>query len=203
MDKEKIIKIAKELEGKTNMFNFYANKAEFLNLIEVFTGKNNSFYEAAQKIKITANNAGFYLDNIITSYIRTLENDLLSKVSYERKLKIEVVNDYLIQAENLLEKSEFHPAIAASLIGASLEEFLRNWVIEQNLDFGEKYNIDSYTKALRANDLITKQDLKDITSWAGYRNDAAHGHWEKVESKEKIETMLKGVNLFIKEYSNR
>ncbi len=202
MEKEKIIKLADALIGTTNIYSFKANKAELLSLIVNFIGKNNSYYDEIINIKHTSFTSEIF-DNLIKSFVRSLENDLISNVSYERKLKIEVVNDYLSQAENLLENKKFHPAIAASLIGASLEEFLRNWVIEQNLDFNEKYNIDSYAKALLAKDLITKQDLKDITSWAGYRNDAAHGHWEKVESKEKIETMLKGVNLFIKEYSNR
>ena len=45
-----------------------------------------------------------------------------------------------------------------------------------------------------------KQDIKDITAWAGIRNDAAHGYWEKVESKENISLMLQGINLFMRKY---
>ena len=102
------------------------------NLIQVYAGKNHPFYEAVEKVKITAPNATDYLNNIIDSFIRTVENDLITNVSYERRIKIEVVNDYLLQAENLLELQEFHPATAAVLIGASLEEFLRNWVKEES-----------------------------------------------------------------------
>lgn len=201
MDKDKILNIAKQLDGNTTVFNFYAQQAELLNLIQVYAGKNNTFFIAAEKIKITAPNVGFYLDNLIRSFIRSVENDLLSKVSLERRIKIEVVSDYLSQAEELLEQKEFHSAVSAVLIGASLEEFLRNWVIEENIDYGQKASIDSYAKALKSKELIGRQDIKDITSWAGYRNDAAHGHWDKVADHEKIINMLKGVNIFIKQYS--
>lgn len=63
-----------------------------------------------------------------------------------------------------------------------------------------KPSLDSYAKILRESDLIDKQDSKDITAWAGIRNDAAHGHWQKVESKEKISLVLQGVNLFLRKH---
>jgi len=201
MDKEKVLNIARQLEGNTRMINFYAQQAELLNLIQAYAGKGNSFYEATEKVKITAILSDDYLNSIITSFIRSVEQDVISKVSFERKIKIEVVNDYLTQAEELIEQEDFHPAVSAVLIGASLEEFLRNWVIEQNLDYGQKASIDSYAKALRSKDLITKQDYKEITAWGGHRNNAAHGKWELVADREKISMMLAGVNIFIKQYS--
>ena len=99
-------------------------------------------------------------------------------------------------------KLDVPQATAAVLIGASLEEFLRNWIIDQNLNTeNAKPTIDNYAKILKEVGLIDKQDIKEITSWAGLRNDAAHGHWELVSSHEKINYMLIGVNLFIKKHS--
>ena len=123
-------------------------------------------------------------------------------MSFKRKLKTTVVNDFLDQAEDVLQKEDLHPAVAAFLIGASLEEFLRTWVLEQNLSFDErKPTIDVYAKALRQNESIDKQDYKDITAWAGIRNNAAHGLWELVKDREKINIMLAGVSIFIRKYS--
>ena len=78
---------------------------------------------------------------------------------------------------------------------------MRSWVENENINLGNKKpSIDSYAKALREEDLITKQDVKDITSWAGLRNHAAHGEWEQVGDKARAQLMLEGVNLFMRKY---
>ena len=59
--------------------------------------------------------------------------------------------------------------------------------------------IDAYSKVLRTADLISKQDAKDIVSWAGVRNHGAHGEWEKVNDRDRIKLMLEGVNLFMRQ----
>jgi hypothetical protein len=111
-----------------------------------------------------------------------------------------VVSDILAQANTLIEDARYHPAAAAILIGASLEEFLRTWVEAEGLSIGgTKPGIDAYTKALRAADLISKQDAKDITSWSGVRNHAAHGEWDEVSDRARIRLVLQGVNLFMRQ----
>ncbi len=135
----------------------------------------------------------------LKSYV---ENDLLRNMSIEREIKIETVSEYLEQAEILLNDKSVHPAAAAVIIGASLEEFLRNWLQELQFDLTTiKNSIDSYTKELKALEKLNKQDLKDIVSWGGIRNDAAHGHWVNVEDRNRIKLMLEGVNLFMRKYS--
>ena len=62
-----------------------------------------------------------------------------------------------------------------------------------------KPGIDAYAKALRTADLITKQDMKDVTSWAGTRNHAAHGEWDEVNDRSRMRLMLEGVNLFMRQ----
>ncbi len=201
MDKEKILRIGAEIKKNESYYDFHGKAAEIKNLISSFCGKGNPFYEAIDKVRITAHSPNEQLNSIISGFLRSVENDIISNVSYERKLKIEVVNDYLEQAENLLEKHEFHPAVAAFLIGSSLEEFLRNWILEENLFVeGQKQSIDAYATVLKRENLIDKQDHKEIISWAGIRNNAAHGKWELVNDREKISVMLAGVNIFIRKY---
>lgn len=84
-----------------------------------------------------------------------------------------------------------------------MEEFLRNWLEDDGFDLMSiKNSLDSYTTELRRQEKITKQDLKDIVSWGGTRNDFAHGHWENVDDRNRIKLMLEGVNLFMRKYSD-
>ncbi len=48
--------------------------------------------------------------------------------------------------------------------------------------------------------MLTKQDGKDITAWAGTRNHAAHGEWDDVADKNRVSLMLEGANLFMRKY---
>lgn len=106
------------------------------------------------------------------------------------------------QANALLEAKQVHPAAPAVLIGATLEEFLRTWCEAEGISLGaKKPGLDSYAKSLREAELISKQDVKDITSWSGVRNHAAHGEWEELGDKQRIKLMLEGVNLFMRRYA--
>lgn len=44
---------------------------------------------------------------------------------------------------------------------------------------------------------VTKQ--KQITAWAGLRNDAAHGDWDKYTSDD-VQDMIKGVRRFMADF---
>ena len=123
-------------------------------------------------------------------------------MSIERKAQLAVVSDFLEQAQVLLNSKNVHPAAPAVIIGAALEEFLRNWVEEADLSLGnQKPSLDTYKDVLRVADFITKQDTKDITAWSGLRNHAAHGEWDEVSDKNRISLMLEGVNLFMRKYT--
>ena len=140
---------------------------------------------------------------ILESFIQYIESGYHKGISPERKAQLDVVSDFLEQAHILLEEKNVHPAAPAILIGATLEEFLRTWVESQGLSIGSKKpSIDTYAKMLKENDLISKQDMKDITAWAGIRNHAAHGEWEEVADKRRISLMLEGVNLFMRKHEN-
>ena len=56
--------------------------------------------------------------------------------------------------------------------------------------------IDAYAAALRRDEILDVQDVKDVTAWAGLRNAAAHGEFEKI-SIEQARIMAAGVNLFM------
>jgi hypothetical protein len=177
--------------------------AEAVDLTRVFGGANSAFHRALAKVSPGA--ARSFIEGRVTSvlegFIRHIENGLVDEVSIERQARVDVVSDFLEQAQRLLETKDIHPGAAAVLIGASLEEFLRNWVEDKELSVGpRKPSIDAYASVLRESDLITKQDVKDIIAWGGIRNAAAHGKWEEVEDRTRVRMMLEGVNLFLRRY---
>ena len=113
-----------------------------------------------------------------------------------------VVSDFLDQARALLSDKKVHPAAGIVLIGATLEEFLRNWVDRVSVRMGNlKPGIANYAKKLYELKLISAQDNKDILAWSGLRNEAAHGKWDEINSRERAKIMLEAVNLFIRKHS--
>ncbi|MFA6252157.1 MAG: hypothetical protein WCX74_02040 [Candidatus Paceibacterota bacterium] len=176
--------------------------SEAVELLRIYAGEKSSFYKGIAELKPelywhepTVETAKGFL----IGFKNFLTSGLNQGISIERKVQIDTVSDLLEQANILLISKEIHPAAPTMIMGAALEEFLRNWTEEVMISV-EKKGIDSYAKALRENELIDKQDYKDITSWAGLRNSAAHGIWNEVEDKKRIGIMLEGINLFMRKY---
>lgn len=203
MTKEDLIDQSKRIINSANN-NSQAGLTQAIEFLRIYAGEGTSFYKTLSEINVRATDTYKYnyVFSVLNSFIQYVENDLLRSISLEREIQIETVSDYLSQAENLLNDKNVHPAAPAVLIGASLEEFLRNWLEEIGFDISTiKNSLDAYSSELRKKDKITKQDLKDIVSWGGTRNDAAHGHWESVNDRNRIKLMLEGVNLFMRKYS--
>ena len=174
-------------------------KAQVCDFLRTYAGPKSAFLTEANDAEGHDAYKVGKLTAILDSFIEYIEAGLVSGLSVERKAQLDVVSDILEQATYLLEGDKYHPAAAAMLIGASLEEFLRSWVESERLSIGDaKPSLDSYSKALRSADIISKQDAKDVTSWAGIRNHAAHGEWEQVSDRARIRLMLEGVNLFMR-----
>src|SRR5262249_30476992 len=76
--------------------------------------------------------------------------------------------------------AQIHPAAPVMLAGAALEEALRSMVETRDEPYTGKLSIEGYADELHRQGMIDKQARKEITAWAGRRNDAAHGHFEKL-----------------------
>lgn len=179
--------------------------AEAQEFLSSSIGQGNSFYKTLAKIDLKGRpNFVIALDIIavLESLKVYIQSGKLQIGSIETKIRVEVVSEILEQANTLLNSDGVHPAAPTVLIGAALEEYLRKWVEKEDLSLeNKKPNIDSYAKVLREKELISAQDMKDITSWGGLRNDAAHGKWDLVNDKKRISIMLEGVNLFMRQTS--
>ena len=201
MDSAELLAQARRVLGLKDPFQLLSEAKEFL---RVYAGPRSAFYTDLAGIpgmNAYTNTVHQCALGALEGFIAQVENDLLQAMSLERRAQIDVVSDFLQQAQQLLETKDVHPAAPAVLIGAALEEFLRNWVEAEGLPLGgKKPSLDAYSTTLREAELITKQDMKDITSWAGSRNHAAHGEWDEVSDRARIELMLGGVNLFMRKY---
>lgn len=177
--------------------------AEAMEFLRVYAGEKSAFFKHLNQVNQSWADAYImeYVVSNLEAFIRYVESGLLEGISIERKAQIDVVSDFLDQANTLLSSKEVHPAAPTVIIGAALEEFLRNWIEEADLKLaGKKPSLDSYSNILREAKLITTQDSKDITSWGGLRNHAAHGEWDEVSDRNRISIMLEGVNLFMRKY---
>jgi hypothetical protein len=185
--------------------SLYGTHSEIRDFISSYVGPKSAYYDAVTRAdprglseEFAARVIGQNLDALIAS----IEAGAHAGVSPRRQAELDVVSDFLGMAHELLEARGVHPAAPAVLIGATLEEFLRTWVESVGLSLGSrKPGLEAYSQVLRDADLITKQDGKDITAWAGVRNHAAHGEWDEVADKRRIALMLEGVNLFLRKYS--
>ncbi len=203
MTKEEIIENSKRIINSVNS-NSHGGLVQAREFLRIYAGEESAFFKTLSQMRSSAHPKDKILrvSGVLNSFIEFVENDLLRSISLEREIQIDTVSDYLEQAESLLNKKKVHPAAPAVIIGASLEEFLRNWLEDDGFELTTiKNSLDGYSAELRRQEKISKQDLKDIVSWGGTRNDAAHGHWENVNDKNRIKLMLEGVNLFMRKYS--
>ena len=174
-------------------------RAEVEEFLKLFAGPESAFYKAV------AEDSAYWVYTDITSVLARFREyvaaGLLHAVPPDRQARFDVVSDLLDQASALLADTSVHPSAAAMLIGATLEEYLRTWVTHQGLSIGQRNpGLQAYADTLRDAAVITKQDVKAITAWAGLRNYAAHGVWDQVDNPKEIRLMLEGVNLFMQRY---
>lgn len=179
----------------------HSHAAEFLRR---FAGADSEFLGSLKAIHpyyadLAARNASA----ILRSFRLFVEEGLHQALSPEQEAQLEVVSDLLDQARQLLSDNRVHPAAPIVLAGATLEEFLRRWADRESIDSAATRNLSTLASALRARGLISKQDEKEIISWAGLRNAAAHGDWDTVSDRQRARIMLESVSLFLRQHSHQ
>lgn len=176
-------------------------KAQVTEFLRDFAGPKSAFLKMAEEAQNSVDIFNSRLNAVLENFRSYVEAGLRGEVSPERRAQLDVVSDFLEQAQILLEAKGVHPAAPIVLIGATLEEFLRTWVENEGLSLANrKPSLDAYSQVLAAEGKITKQDVKDLIAWGGLRNHAAHGEWEEVSEKRRASLMLEGVNLFMRKY---
>lgn len=206
-----IEKIENTMSDDPSQWTYYSQEVYFIQTIQfvrTYFGTETEFYGRLEVNRkdtqaSNANDRWFVAKTVLEAIKNYLSNDLEVWETTSYKIKNDVVSDLLQQANTLLEKTDVHPAAGIILIGATLEEFLRILVDKHSLSLPpNKNSMSVYADALSKANIITKQDMKDITAWAGSRNEATHGHFEEVNDRKRAKNILEGVNLFMRKMSN-
>lgn len=208
---EKIEEIEKIIPSDTKQWTYFICHSFFITtsqFVKNYIGENTEFYKtlsdySQRKGSGNETEKGWAAKKVLKSLKDYLKLNLDLHQTEKYNIKIDIISDFMIQALELSSNKKFHPAAAGILMGASLEEFLKELAEEKKIDLtGIKPTIDPVSKELYSNKIISKQDLKDITAWTGIRNDATHGNFEEVNDRKRILNAIEGVNLFMRKYKN-
>jgi hypothetical protein len=180
---------------------FSSFRSSGLSFLKSLYGLNHPYYndfnDRCQKpyFHETENGKG-----ILLSVKEEIENGWLSKL--KGLVTAEIFTSFMEMAEHLLDQN--YKDAAAVIIGSTLEEHLRNLCIENQINIidekpnGKEIRLSSdqlnieLAKAGKYNKIVQKQ----ITSWLGIRNSAAHGHYSDYD-KHQVGHMMNGIIDFI------
>ena len=127
MNSDELIEHSRRLilaaEGSINdMGKMKGTIAQICEFLKRYAGTNSAFFETAKFAQQYNNEyASKILIGTLNSFIDYVKAGLLSSISPERKAQLDVVSDFLEQANDLLQTNGIHPAAPAVIIGATLE----------------------------------------------------------------------------------
>jgi len=153
------------LEDHAASQGYFTEAAEFL---RVYAREKSTFITNLKRCLDGRHNGEFLgklASECLAGFVRYLQAGLHEVITPSRQAQIDKVSDLLDQAGILFEQQRVYPAAPAVLIGASLEEFLRAWLINAYISLGSKKpSLEPYSQLLKESGLIAKQDTKDISS---------------------------------------
>lgn len=113
--------------------------------------------------------------------------------SFQELIHADLFSDFLEMAEYFLGEGYKDPA--AVIAGGVLEEHLRKLCGKHSLTVSAKPKLDTMNADLAKAGAYNKNVQKQITAWAGLRNDAAHGNYSNY-GKDEIKLMVAGIRDF-------
>jgi hypothetical protein len=138
------------------------------------------------------------LATLLEDWVAFAQAGMAARVSPQAAARVEAATDLMEQVQAMIDDKKTHAAAPIVLAGAALEEALRSLVIQNQANIVGKPSLNAYAVALKSASVLTTQDVKDVTSWAGQRNEAAHGDFDKL-SIERAQIMVDGINLFMRQ----
>jgi len=136
------------------------------------------------------------LAELLSGWGQYTQAGMADRISPAARARVDAATDLMEQVQILLDDTRVHPAAPVMLAGAALEETLRSLTITLSAMVKGKPGIQSYAEALRAGGVLNAQQVKDITSWGGQRNEAAHGEFDKL-TRQRAQIMVDGINFFM------
>jgi hypothetical protein len=113
--------------------------------------------------------------------------------SFQELIHADLFSDFLEMAEYLMQEGYKDPA--AVIAGGVLEEHLRKLCGKYGVTIPAKPKLDTMNADLAKGGAYNKNDQKQVTAWAGLRNDAAHGNYSNYGDGE-VKLMVAGIRDF-------
>ena len=164
----------------------------------------SSYHESANSSENTDTSELHRIAGVLQALLADYRGDYLQ--TFRELAHAELFTDFLSMAEHLLSEESLKDP-AAVLAGGVLEEHLRtlcgkNGVPTTVTDANGRVRptkLDTMNADLARANTYGKNEQKQITAWAGIRNDAAHAHYDKYVA-EQVNLMIQGVRAFISRY---
>ncbi len=175
-------------------------RTETLNLIKRVCGEDSEHYKRLLQIAKddkTKNNSYYFslCYGIVEAAKRDFDDDFLADVKY--LVRADLLDGFLSQAEMLLREGYHVPATSSA--GGVLEDTLRKLCDKKNISYPDKTNIDTLNISLAKANIYDKLVQKEITAKADLRNNADHGHFDKIK-QDDVADMIKWVRRFMRDY---
>ncbi|MGV9426601.1 DUF4145 domain-containing protein [Streptomyces sp. NPDC003656] len=139
--------------------------------------------------------------DVLLTWVRQVEAGVGEIVGARAWSEVGLISTEMMgQVRRLLDDRQTHPAAAIVLCGAALESALRSLIEARGLELTERPSLGAYTRLLRKEELITKQEAKDLDQVGGLRNAAAHGEFDEL-SRERAGLMEQQTNLLLSKIS--
>lgn len=163
-------------------------------------GASSAFAQAAEAV-LTAGpiNAWAFsheLADLLDRWCDWAATGLAGQQPFEVLARVAAASDLMEYVSELLQDRKSHPAAIIVLAGAGLEERLRALLDEDGIAPSGR-GLDAYGADLKKTGTITSHEAKQITAWAGLRNQAAHGENLDELTRAQAQNMADGVNLFM------
>jgi len=130
--------------------------------------------------------------------LKALKEDLeLGYLTRVRDLvNAEIFTDFIEMAQHLLDNN--YKDSAASLVGAVLENGLRQIVQKQSVNIKSSDDIGSLNTKLADKEVYNRLVQKQIQAWKAIRDSADHGKFSEYKP-EDVKSMIEGVQRFLTE----
>ncbi len=135
---------------------------------------------------------------VVDAALALVRTNRLSSIVDE--IRLETVGEVLEQAEELLAANQL--VAATVLAGGALETHLRHLCLRNQVTWNGAGSISAYSDAIararkRGILIYSKTDGKQVTSWGGIRNDAAHDPTRYDRTKDEVRLMIEGIRQFL------
>jgi hypothetical protein len=172
-----------------------------LDFLERFAGHDSQWavkgYEVYEKNSKSRASGARALGDVLDAWAKEVEDGfVVPRLVEAQGARAVASTDLMEQVRILNEDGSVAPAAPIVLAGAALEIALRSAAEELGLEITERPGINAYAGRLRADGLLSPQDVKNVTQMAGMRNAAAHGEFEELDRK-RSGLMEQQVNMFL------